>query len=80
MMWQNEFYLYCNVEAGWGGQAAGPSQAAKFLPGWCPVSCCRPCFAPSVSKSVFTITEKAPTRAFSWLKAPTSAFTFKTLC
>ena len=27
-----------------------------------------------------TITEKAPTRAFSWLKAPTSAFTFKTLC
>ena len=21
-----------------------------------------------------------PTRAFSWLKAPTSAFTFKTLC
>ena len=27
----------------------------------------------------FTITEKAPTRAFSWLKAPTSAFTFKAL-
>ena len=27
-----------------------------------------------------TITEKAPTRAFSWLKAATSAFTFKTLC
>ena len=26
-----------------------------------------------------TITEKAHTRAFSWLKAPTSAFTFKTL-
>ena len=26
-----------------------------------------------------TITEKAPTRAFSWLKAPTKAFTFKTL-
>ena len=25
------------------------------------------------------ITEKAPTRAFSWLKAPTSAFTYKTL-
>ena len=23
--------------------------------------------------------EKAPTRAFSWFKAPTSAFTFKTL-
>ena len=27
----------------------------------------------------FTITEKASTRAFSWLKAPTSAFPFKTL-
>ena len=27
----------------------------------------------------FTITGKAPTRAFSWLKVPTSAFTFKTL-
>ena len=26
-----------------------------------------------------TITEKAPTRAFSWLQAPTSAFTFKNL-
>ena len=30
--------------------------------------------------SVFTITEKAITRALSWLKAHTSAFTFKTLC
>ena len=35
--------------------------------------------APSDSQSVFTIPEKAPTRAFFWLKAPTSAFTFKTL-
>ena len=26
-----------------------------------------------------TITEKAPTRAFLWLKAPVSTFTFKTL-
>ena len=26
-----------------------------------------------------TITEKSPTRAFSWLKAATTAFTFKTL-
>ena len=26
----------------------------------------------------FVITEKAPTRAFSWLKAATTAFTFKT--
>ena len=29
--------------------------------------------------SVFTITEKALTRALSWLKAPSSSFTFKTL-
>ena len=34
----------------------------------------------AVKRSIGTITEKAPTRAFSWLKAPTSAFTFKTLC
>ena len=34
---------------------------------------------PSVPQPVFTITEKAPTRAISWLNAPTSAFTFKTL-
>ena len=36
----------------------------------------------SASKSSirrFVITEKAPTRAFSWLKAATNAFTFKTL-
>ena len=31
---------------------------------------------PSVTQSVFTFTEKAPTRA---LKVPTSAFTFKAL-
>ena len=28
----------------------------------------------------FVITEKAPTRAFSWLKVATTSFTFKTLC
>ena len=37
------------------------------------------CSAPSIPQPVFTITEKAPTRAFSWLKALTSAFTFKTI-
>ena len=31
------------------------------------------------STTGFTITEKAPTRAFSWLKAATTAFIFKTL-
>ena len=30
-------------------------------------------------RSIGFHTEKAPTRAFSWLKAPISAFTFKTL-
>ena len=30
-------------------------------------------------REYFTITEKALVRAFSWLKAVTSAFTFKTL-
>ena len=37
----------------------------------------------SASKSSirrFVIMEKAHTRAFSWLKAATTAFTFKTLC
>ena len=29
--------------------------------------------------AAITITEKAPTRAFSWLKVPTSTFTIKTL-
>ena len=36
----------------------------------------------SASKSSirrFVITEKAPTRAFSWLKVATTGFTFKTL-
>ena len=31
------------------------------------------------STQSFVITEKAPNRAFSWLKAATTAFTFKTL-
>ena len=33
---------------------------------------------PSFSQLVYTITEKAPTKAFSWLKAAITAFTFKT--
>ena len=35
---------------------------------------------PLVSLLVFTIMEKVPSRAFSWLKAATTTFTFKTLC
>ena len=30
-------------------------------------------------REYFTITEKTLTRAFTWLKEPTNAFTFKTL-
>ena len=33
----------------------------------------------TIDRRSCTITEKAPTRAFSWLKADTTAFTFKTL-
>ena len=35
--------------------------------------------APSVPQPVFTMTEKAPNRASSWLKVATTTFTFKTL-
>ena len=42
------------------------------------VSVLVPQIDPSVPQPVFTIREKVPTRAFFWLKAPTSAFTFKT--
>ena len=38
-----------------------------------------PSHSGALQQQSFTITEKAPTRAFSWLKAPTSAFAFKTL-
>ena len=36
----------------------------------------RQCCKQTINK-VFTITEKASTRAFYWLEAPTSTFTFK---
>ena len=41
----------------------------------------RECFKKFHPKQIrrFVITEKAPTRAFSWLKAATITFTFKTL-
>ena len=42
------------------------------------LSACRSASKSSIRR--FVITEKAPTRAFSWLKAATTAFTFKTLC
>ena len=33
----------------------------------------------TINRRSCTIMEKAPTKAFSWLKAATTAFTFKTL-
>ena len=33
----------------------------------------------TINRQSCTITEKAPTRAFSWLKVATTALTFKTL-
>ena len=41
---------------------------------------CKPCTLEIImSIRRFVIIEKAPTRAFSWLKVPSSAFTFKNL-
>ena len=60
----------------------GPSISKQFDLGARWVGCLNqlvPQIDPSVPQPVFAITEKAPTRAFSWLKAPTSAFTCKTL-
>ena len=69
-----------------------PQQQAEIIPGKnCLNRCCLHCSPRLTHRQklvlwsdlpVFTITEKAPaapTRAFSWLKAPTRAFAFKTL-
>ena len=50
-----------------------PSVAARHAGNNPHISRIVPRIDPSVPQPVFTITEKAPTRAFSWLKAPTSA-------
>ena len=41
---------------------------------------CRYILDTRASNEDFTFTERAPIRAFSWLKVPTSTFAFKTLC
>ena len=46
-------------------------------PSWCPGPSLTSASKSSIRR--FVIMEKAPTRAFSWLKAATTAFTFKTL-
>ena len=49
-----------------------------FLPPTIWVSASEPSIRAANDPSVFIITEKAPTMAFSWLIAPTSIFTFNT--
>ena len=63
---------------GWSVTASTPSPSTRW--------CCRPrsivngdSDTRTINRWSCTITEKAPTRAFSWLKAPTTDFTFKTL-
>ena len=52
-----------------------------FISTWCKGSAASSSLTSASKSSIrrFVITEKAPTRAFSWLKAATTAFTFKTL-
>ena len=55
-----------------------------FLPALSPASPClvsprKHSWLVNSWKRTFAKTEKAPTRTFSWLKAPANAFTFKTL-
>ena len=65
---------------GWGGVAAAttpPTYCRSFQP----TSRSAPVTTSASKSSIrrFVITQKAPTRAFSWLKAATTAFTLKTL-
>ena len=64
------FRLFCPRPDLWG--ATGPAGASVGLSG-------PPTSASKSSIRRIVITEKAPTRAFSWLNAATTAFTFKTL-
>ena len=54
------------------------SSTLLFLPPTIWVSASEPSIRAANDPSVFIITEKAPTMAFSWLIAPTSIFTFNT--
>ena len=69
----------------WRRTAACPRCSAACTPSAPPFPCsatsCGPWPAELQTKvrEDFTIRENVPTRAFSWLKEPTSSFTFKTL-
>ena len=67
----------------WGGRVELPISQLS-ISGWSRVRCSREISELELeiqTKAIrrFVIMEKAPTRAFSWLKAATTAFTFKTL-
>ena len=65
----------------WAIEVEQPRYSETSLREWW-LSDCQCSLFTSASKSSirrFVITEKAPTRAFSWLNAATTAFTFKTL-
>ena len=80
---QKKFVLTCDVNCPRWGRSwhhSGGRQRHCFWR-WNVNTLCN-CMSRSASKSSiwrFVITEKATTRAFSWLKAATTAFTFKTL-
>ena len=58
----------------WSAGPAGSGEGGRAAPsGWLAVK------LQTKVREDFTIMKKAPTMAFSWLKVPTSAFTFKTL-
>ena len=53
--------------------------APVTVQGWCSVTRGIACKDSTKAIRKFVITEKAPNRAFSWLKAATTAFTFGSL-
>ena len=74
------FPRHCNKSVLDVGPSFLPTALAWLV--WCgELGCVVLCSAvlQTINRRSFTITEKDPTRAFSWLKAPTSAFIFKTL-
>ena len=72
---------YCSAETeDWEQAHKEPAgiQRSRSVVSWWPVESL-PELQTKVREDI-KITQKAPSRAFSWFKAPTSAFTFKTLC
>ena len=81
--WKGEWRHQAAPARSRGGRSGSLSCNYNSAPG--PAACMLPLprthiLAPRTIRSIrrFVITEKDPTRAFPWLKAPTSDFTFKT--